>query len=101
MLARGNGLSGNPRRAATRTPLARTRTPARAGRGNRLQGTPRHRWRPPRSLRTTPAAPAPGRCGVAGSPLCSRMAPTSTASVMKTMIRITATHLGQVKGNAS
>ena len=39
--------------------------------------------------------------GVAGSPMGSRMAAMSTASVMKAMIRISAPHRGQVNGNTS
>ncbi len=39
--------------------------------------------------------------GVAGSPIGSRMARASTASVMKAMIRLSAPRIGQVKGNSS
>ncbi len=90
-----------PRRAATRIPVDRIRTKARAGRGDRPGGHSRRRLRPPPSHRTTGAVPWRRRSGTVGSPICSRMARTSTASVIKAMIHISAPHCGQVRGNAS
>ena len=72
-----------PDTGRSRTPLERTRTPALAGRGDRSKDPPRRRWRPSRSLRTTPAAPAPGRCGAgrAASWCAARLALSRRSSV--------------------
>jgi len=102
--ATGNGRTGSPRRAATRSPVDRARTAVPAGRGDRPESSPpRSRLRHPRRPPTTGVAPWRMRpvAAVAGSPMCSRIARTSTDSVMKAMMGIWAAHTGQLQGNAS